>query len=827
MDYEFKKIEKKWQERWNEAKAYKASEDRSKPKFYCLEMYPYPSGKLHMGHVRNYSIGDVLARFKRRNGFNVLYPMGYDAMGLPAENAAIQKNIHPREWTLNCIELMKEQQHQMGFSYDWDRMVSTCLPEYYKWNQWIFIQFFKNDLAYKKKVPINWCKKCGTVLANEQVIDGLCWRCETEVEEKELEQWLFNIRKYADELLDSLDDLKDWPEKVKLMQKNWIGKSVGTEIIFPVTDSELIIPAFTTRPDTLFGVTYLLMAAEHPMIPELIENSPEKEKIDTFIAKTKKKSRIDRLADTQDKDGIFTGRYFNHPLTGEKFPIFVADYVLMDYGTGAVMAVPAHDKRDFEFAKKFDLPIRVVITPDKDNPIRVEEMEEAYVDPGMVVNSDKFDGMTNENAKKAITDELKSKGLGDFSTTYRLRDWLISRQRYWGTPIPIIYCDSCGIVPVPEDDLPVVLPDDVKFTGEGNPLDTSPTFSKVTCPECGEPARRETDTMDTFVDSSWYFLRYLSPDDSEKAFDSEKADFWLPVDHYIGGITHAILHLLYARFFIKALRDLGLTKISEPFNRLTTQGMVLNKGEVMSKSKGNVVDPGMLIDKFGTDSVRTFILFAAPPEKEYDWNDEGIYGASRFLNRIWNMVFDNKEMLIKYRKSETTDRYETKEEKQLARAIEVATKQVTESIESLHYNTAISGMMELFNELRDFITADPGFQTNDVQAALVSKGIIRLLSLLNPFAPHITEELWEAIGGEGFISLSDWHKYDPSLLATDEITLAVQVNGKVRGQLVVSTDLSEEEIKEQAQQVPNVSKFLNDNIRKIIYVKNRLVNIVV
>ena len=827
MDYEFKKIEKKWQERWNEAKAYKASEDRSKPKFYCLEMYPYPSGKLHMGHVRNYSIGDVLARFKRRNGFNVLYPMGYDAMGLPAENAAIQKNIHPREWTLNCIELMKEQQHQMGFSYDWDRMVSTCLPEYYKWNQWIFIQFFKNDLAYKKKVSINWCKKCGTVLANEQVIDGLCWRCETEVEEKELEQWLFNIRKYADELLDSLDDLKDWPEKVKLMQKNWIGKSVGTEIIFPVTDSELIIPAFTTRPDTLFGVTYLLMAAEHPMIPELIENSPEKEKIDTFIAKTKKKSRIDRLADTQDKDGIFTGRYFNHPLTGEKFPIFVADYVLMDYGTGAVMAVPAHDKRDFEFAKKFDLPIRVVITPDKDNPIRVEEMEEAYVDPGMVVNSDKFDGMTNENAKKAITDELKSKGLGDFSTTYRLRDWLISRQRYWGTPIPIIYCDSCGIVPVPEDDLPVVLPDDVKFTGEGNPLDTSPTFSKAACPECGEPARRETDTMDTFVDSSWYFLRYLSPDDSEKAFDSEKADFWLPVDHYIGGITHAILHLLYARFFIKALRDLGLTKISEPFNRLTTQGMVLNKGEVMSKSKGNVVDPGMLIDKFGTDSVRTFILFAAPPEKEYDWNDEGIYGASRFLNRIWNMVFDNKEMLIKYRKSETTDRYETKEEKQLARAIEVATKQVTESIESLHYNTAISGMMELFNELRDFIAVTPEFYSNDKHASLISKGVIRLLSLLNPFAPHITEELWEAIGGEGFISLSDWHKYDPSLLATDEITLAVQVNGKVRGQLVVSSDLSEEEIKEQAQQVPNVSKFLNDNIRKIIYVKNRLVNIVV
>ncbi|MCH7783506.1 leucine--tRNA ligase [candidate division KSB1 bacterium] len=827
MDYEFKKIEKKWQERWNEAKAYKASEDRSKPKFYCLEMYPYPSGKLHMGHVRNYSIGDVLARFKRRNGFNVLYPMGYDAMGLPAENAAIQKNIHPREWTLNCIELMKEQQHQMGFSYDWDRMVSTCLPEYYKWNQWIFIQFFKNDLAYKKKVPINWCKKCGTVLANEQVIDGLCWRCDTEVEEKELEQWLFNIRKYADELLDSLDDLKEWPEKVKLMQKNWIGKSVGTEIIFQVTDSELIIPAFTTRPDTLFGVTYLLMAAEHPMIPELIENSPEKEKIDTFIAKTKKKSRIDRLADTQDKDGIFTGRYFNHPLTGEKFPIFVADYVLMDYGTGAVMAVPAHDQRDFEFAKKFDLPIRVVITPDKDNPLRVEEMEEAYVDPGMVVNSDKFDGMTNENAKKAITNELKSKGLGDFSTTYRLRDWLISRQRYWGTPIPIIYCDSCGIVPVPEDDLPVVLPDDVKFTGEGNPLDTSPTFSKAACPECGEPARRETDTMDTFVDSSWYFLRYLSPDDSEKAFDSEKADFWLPVDHYIGGITHAILHLLYARFFIKALRDLGLTKISEPFKRLTTQGMVLNNGEVMSKSKGNVVDPGKLIDKFGTDSIRTFILFAAPPEKEYDWNDDGIFGASRFLNRIWNMVSDNKEILIKYGKSETTYRYETKEEKQLARAIEAATKQVTESIESLHYNTAISGMMELFNELRDFITAVSGFQTNDVQAALVSKGILRLLSLLNPFAPHITEELWEAIGGEGFISLSDWHKYDPSLLATDEITLAVQVNGKVRGQLVVSSDLSEEEIKEQAQQVPNVSKFLNGNIRKIIYVKNRLVNIVV
>ncbi|KPK88052.1 leucine--tRNA ligase [bacterium SM23_31] len=824
MGYNFTEIEKKWQRRWEDAEAFRTSTGTARTKFYCLEMFPYPSGKLHMGHVRNYSIGDVYARFKRRSGFNVLYPMGYDAMGMPAENAAIQNQVNPEEWTNNCIQMMKAQQVQMGFSYDWEHTVVTASPEYYRWNQWIFIQLFKNGLAYKKKAAINWCESCGTVLANEQVIDGRCWRCETEVVDKELEQWFFNTRKYADELLESLDELEYWPEQVKTMQRNWIGKSEGTEIIFPVAGSNAKIPAFTTRPDTLFGVTYFVMAPEHPLIPELIADIPEKHSIENYIAQVRKKSRIDRLAETLEKEGIFTGRYIIHPLTGERHPIFIADYVLMDYGTGAVMAVPAHDQRDFEFAKKYNLPIKIVITPDYENPLKGEEIDAAYLDPGTVVNSGEFDGTDNEETKKAITNKLKEKGLGDFSITYRLRDWLISRQRYWGTPIPIIYCDRCGVVPVPESGLPVILPEDVTFTGEGNPLETSQTFIKVDCPSCKGAARRETDTMDTFVDSSWYYLRYITPKSDTHPFDKEEVDRWMPVDHYIGGITHAILHLLYSRFFIKALRDLGLVKFSEPFKRLTTQGMVLKNGEVMSKSKGNIVDPGELIEKFGADSVRTFILFAAPPEKEYDWNDEGIFGVSRFLNRVWNMVQENKDTLKKHVNDHQTDTYTEKRDRQIAGAIESAIKQATENISMFHFNTGISALMELYNELRDFIGKPHG---NDSQNRLYTRGVVRLLSLLNPFAPHITEELWEQIGGEGLLSLTDWPEYDPALLVTEEKILVVQVNGKVRGKLVIPANLPEEDVKNRAVQVPNVQKYLNDNIRKIIYVKDKLVNIVV
>ncbi|MFC1477652.1 leucine--tRNA ligase, partial [candidate division KSB1 bacterium] len=773
-------------------------------------------------HVRNYSIGDVVARFKRRNGFNVLYPMGYDAMGLPAENAAIQHKINPKEWTLNCIDMMMTQQKQLGFSYDWNSLVRTCTPDYYRWNQWIFLQFLHKGLAYKKKAPINWCADCKTVLANEQVISGKCWRCDGDVSEKELEQWFFNIKHYADELLTSLDQLEHWPEPVKIMQENWIGRSEGTEIIFPVAGSDVKIHAFTTRPDTLFGVTYLVMAPEHPLVPELAAGTGREDEITAYIEKTRKMSRIDRMADTTDKEGVAIGRNIIHPLSGKEYPIFIADYVLMDYGTGAVMAVPGHDQRDFEFAKKYDLPISVVITPDPASPLTSGELEEAYVDPGYVINSGEFDGLPNDKGKKAITEKLKEKNLGDFSITYRLRDWLISRQRYWGTPIPVVYCEDCGIEPVPESDLPVILPEDVTFGGTGNPLETSEAFLTASCPKCGGNARRETDTMDTFVDSSWYFLRYINPNADTKPFEKKDVDKWMPVDHYIGGITHAILHLLYSRFFIKALRDTGLLSFDEPFTKLTTQGMVLKNGETMSKSKGNVVDPGILIDNFGADSTRTFMLFAAPPEKEYDWNEEGIHGVFRFLVRTWNMVHENIETVSRYNTAGNKAVPENDDEKKLAYAIEAATKQATESIENLHFNTGIASLMELYNELRDFETNCPG-----PDSPLFAEGIIRLVSLLNPFAPHFTEELWENLGNDDLLSLREWPGINPEFLQKDEKLLVVQVNGKVRGNITVPVDMSEEDIKTNALEVPNVWKFLTGDIRKVIYVKDRLVNIVV
>jgi len=825
MEYSFTDIEKKWQKKWEEAGIFAVSDDDSRQKFYCLEMFPYPSGKLHMGHVRNYSIGDVYARFKRRCGYNVLYPMGYDAMGMPAENAAIKQQIKPRDWTLQCIDLMKAQQKRLGFSYDWTHSVTTCQPEYYRWNQWIFLQFFKNGLAYKKRAAINWCEHCGTVLANEQVINGLCWRCENDVVDKELEQWFFNIRKYADELLESIDALTGWPEQVKTMQRNWIGRSEGTEIAFPVDGSEIRIPAFTTRPDTLFGVTYLVLAPEHPLIPGLTAGVPERDAVERFIARVRKKSRIERMAETLEKEGLYIGRDIRHPLSGESLPIYIADYVLMDYGTGAVMAVPAHDQRDFEFARKYGLTIKTVITPDPENPLKPGEMDAAYVDAGIVVNSGEFDGMESEDAKRAVTERLKEKGLGRFSVTYRLRDWLISRQRYWGAPIPMLYCNACGIVPVPEADLPVLIPDDVVFTGEGNPLETSKIFAEAPCPQCGGSARRETDTMDTFVDSSWYYLRFINPGMETAPFDKRDVNRWMPVDHYIGGITHAILHLLYSRFFIKALRDIGLVAFDEPFTRLTTQGMVLKDGETMSKSKGNVVDPSLLIEHFGADATRTFMLFAAPPEKEYDWNDEGIHGVFRFLNRVWNMLLKNRDVAARSLDTMDAVRAEESADKKLAFTIETVTKQVTESVATFHFNTGIASLMELLNSLRDYAQSSD-IQGSPVQSALFTRGLVRLLSLLNPFAPHLTEELWEQIGCKEFLSTAPWPAYDPALLVTEEKKLVVQVNGKVRGKFAVPAGLPEEEIKKQAQAIPNVRKFIRGEVKNIIYVRDRLVNIV-
>jgi len=826
MDYNHTDIELKWQKIWQDKKAYKTSENSEKEKFYILEMFPYPSGKLHMGHVRNYSIGDVLARLKRRQGFNVLYPMGYDAMGMPAENAAIESQTNPKEWTYKCIDMMKEQQLQMGFSYDWSHTLATCNPDYYRWNQWIFIQLFKKGLAYKKKASINWCDSCGTVLANEQVIDGKCWRCDSIVRDKNLEQWFFKIREYADELLDSLDELDEWPEQVKAMQRNWIGKSKGTEILFPLENSTKMIAAFTTRPDTLFGVTYLVMAPEHPMIEGLIEDSNNKQAIEKFIAKVKKKSKIDRMSDNMEKEGIFTGKYFLHPFTEEKLPIYIADYVLMDYGTGAVMAVPGHDQRDFEFAKKYDLPIKVVITPDPKNPLETESLEEAYTGDGYIINSEEFNLDNNNNAKEEITEQLIHDELGEYSITYRLRDWLISRQRYWGTPIPIIYCEKCGAIPVPEKELPVLLPDDVKFTGEGNPLENSPTFTQTKCPVCGGDSRRETDTMDTFVDSSWYFIRYIDPSNNDNPFNKELADKWLPVDHYIGGITHAILHLLYARFFVKALRDLGLLDKNEPFKKLTTQGMILKDGEVMSKSKGNIVDPGLLIKNFGADSARTFMLFAAPPEKEYDWNEEGIYGVSRFLNRLWSMVTNEDDLAMIKKNVSMINSCELadKNDKDLARVIETVTKQVTDHISSLHFNTGISALMELYNAIRDY--KEYGL-IETRQKILFTRGVVRLISLLNPYAPHITEELWQLIGINDLLSIGDWPAYDESLMSVEEKLIVIQVNGKNRGEITIPAGMPEEEIITLAKEPENVQKFIASDIRKIIYVKNKLVNIVV
>ncbi len=733
---DFKKIQEKWQKRWAEKKVFKAKEDPKMPKYYCLEMFPYPSGSgLHMGHAFNYSIGDTHARFKRMNGFNVLYPMGYDSFGLPAENAAIKQGKHPKEHTEVTVKRFIEQQKDLGLSYDWDRMISTCKPEYYKWNQLFFLKFMDEDLVYRKKSPVNWCPKCKTVLANEQVHDGKCWRHEdTDVDQKMLEQWFIKTTEYADELLEDIEKLK-WPERIKIMQRNWIGKSKGVTLQFDVVnenDKKIDeIETFTTRVDTVYGITYLVLAAEHPKVLEWTKGTDKEKEVKDFIKKVKKQSVIERTAEGKEKNGVFLGKWFINPFTGEKCSLWVADYALYDYGTGAVMAVPTHDQRDFDFAKKYDLPMRVVISP-SDYELNAEKMSRAYMDDGVMVNSGDFNGMNNRDAMEAIANMAEEKGWGKKTTNYKLKDWLVSRQRYWGTPIPIIYCDKCGIIPVPAKDLPVKLPEDVKF-GKGNPLLTNKEFVDVKCPKCGGPAERETDTMDTFFDSSWYFLRYCDNKNNKKAFDKSRVKYWMPVDQYIGGAEHACMHLIYARFFTKALRDMGFLNFDEPFTKLFNQGMLHGPdGHVMSKSRGNVVLPEKISDKYGIDTARFFLMSIASPEKDLEWSDKGIQGSARFMNKLFS-YFEN----VKAGKSSK------KVESKLNKAI----KGITEDIENFRYNFAIIKIRGLFDSLEDEVSKDT---------------LEKFLKLLHPFCPHFTEELWEKIGNKPFITKEEWPKYDES-----------------------------------------------------------------
>ncbi|HHT62826.1 MAG: leucine--tRNA ligase [Bacillota bacterium] len=824
VKYDFKSLEPKWQKYWEEKGIYRVTERSDKREYYCLEMFPYPSGNLHMGHVRNYSIGDVVARFKTMEGYNVLHPMGWDSFGLPAENAAIQRGVHPSVWTKDNIANMKRQLKSMGISYDWEREATTCLPDYYKWTQWLFLQLYKNGLAYKKKAAVNWCPSCATVLANEQVVEGACERCGTTVDKKDLEQWFFKITDYAQRLLDDLEKLPGWPEKVKTMQKNWIGRSEGVEVQFKAAATGDPLPVFTTRHDTIFGVTYMVLAPEHPMVEKLTAGTPYEAEVKAFIRKVQQLSNVDRTSNELEKEGMFIGAYAVNPMTGEEVPIWITNYVIMDYGTGAVMGVPAHDSRDFDFAKKYGLPIKPVISPPGEK-LSGETMSEAYVESGIMINSPGFDGMANEEAMTAIADYMEEKGLGKRVINYRLRDWLISRQRYWGAPIPIVYCDKCGIVPVPDDQLPVILPLDVEFKPNGeSPLKTSPTFRETACPKCGERAERELDTMDTFVCSSWYFLRYCDPKNSEQAFAKEKADYWMNVDQYIGGVEHAILHLMYARFFVKVLHDLGLVSAEEPFENLLTQGMVLKDGSKMSKSKGNVVSPEDIINQYGADTARMFILFAAPPERDLEWNDAAVEGCYRFLNRVWRLVVSNLEIIKKGQETVDTGLF-TKEEKDVRRAVHQGVKKVTEDIsQRFNFNTAISAIMEMVNAMYDYREKTAG----KVNPSVFREAAEKLLLLLAPFAPHITEELWHLMGKEGSIHQAAWPTYEAEALKQDLINIVVQVNGKVRDHLDVAPDLDGEGMKELVLASAKLPQWTGGkNIVKIITVPKKLVNIVI
>ncbi|MFW6294431.1 MAG: leucine--tRNA ligase [Halanaerobium sp.] len=826
--YPFQEVEKKWLKNWEDSNLHKTGTDPDKENYYVLEMFPYPSGNLHMGHVRVYSIGDVIARYKRMKGFNVLHPMGWDAFGLPAENAAIKHgNIHPKEWTWENIAHMKEQMKAMGLSYDWDREVTTAAEDYYKWTQWFFTQMFNDDLAYKKESTVNWCPSCETVLANEQVVNESCERCGTEVEHRDLEQWFLKITDYAERLLDDHKLLDGWPEKVKTMQKNWIGRSEGTRVKFELPKLDKELEVFTTRPDTLFGATYMVLAPEHPYVSELTAGTEKEEEINKFVKQVKKQKEQERTSAETEKLGIFTGAYAENPVNGEKIPVYIANYVLMGYGTGAIMAVPAHDQRDFDFARKYNIDIKAVIQPeDQEEELVGSEMEEAYAGDGYLINSGKYNGLNVEQAFNQMAEDFAEEGFVEIETNYRLRDWLISRQRYWGAPIPIVYCDQCGAVAVPEEDLPVELPHDVEFSPTGeSPLKKVDSFVNTSCPECGGPAKRETDTMDTFVDSSWYFMRYADPKNTELPFTKENLDNWFPVDQYIGGIEHAILHLLYARFFTKVVHDMDLTDHIEPFTNWLAQGMVLKDGAKMSKSKGNVVDPKDILDEYGADTARLFILFASPPEKDLEWSDKGVEGADRFLNRVWRFVTENLE-LVNNSELELDSEKLDKDAKKLYRTMHATIKKVGEDVgERLNFNTAISAIMELTNEVYSYLNDRNAEETN---AALVKEVAESIVLLLAPFAPFITEELWEYLGHQENVHAAQWPEFKEEALKKDEITIVIQVNGKVRDKINVAADASEEEVKDQVMEEEKIQSYLDDgNLVKTIYIPKKLVNLVI
>ncbi|MHB8830001.1 MAG: leucine--tRNA ligase [Syntrophales bacterium] len=855
--YNPKEIEEKWQKRWEEERLFKVTEDADRKKYYLLEMFPYPSGRIHIGHVRNYTIGDVVARYKRMRGYNVLHPMGWDAFGLPAENAAIERGIHPSVWTHDNIDNMKRELKRMGFSYDWDRELATCEPEYYKWEQLFFLWMYEKGLAYQKDSTVNWCPQCQTVLANEQVESGCCWRCGSEVEDRFLKQWFFRITNYIEELLDYCDKLPGWPERVMAMQKNWIGKSYGCEASFPMAEGGGDIKVFTTRQDTIYGATFMLVAAEHPLVMELVQGKPCQSEVHDFVEKIKKQDKKMRTSDYYEKEGIFLDSYCLNPVTGRKMPIYAANFVLADYGTGCVMAVPTHDQRDFEFARKYDLPLIVVIQP-PDRTLNVQTMTEAYDGDGVLVNSGRFDGIENRAALDEIAAHLEALGRGRKTIQYRLRDWGISRQRYWGAPIPMINCDDCGIVPVPEAELPVVLPEAVSLSGEGgSPLARHKAFVETTCPRCGKPARRETDTMDTFVESSWYFERFCSADyDLKPGLDRKKLDYWMPVDQYIGGIEHAILHLLYSRFYTKMLRDFGVVGVDEPFTNMLTQGMVckettrcpthgylfpeevregkcthcdqdvvIGKTEKMSKSLKNVVDPDYLINTYGADTVRVFCLFASPPEKDLEWSDQGVDGGFRFLNRIWRIIADYLDDITTVKPFSGELPLEG-ELKALRRKTHQTIRKVTADIEErFHFNTAISSVMELVNALYQL----PRPSKDDATGfAVVRETVEAVIVLLAPIVPHVTEELWEMIGGKGPLLDAAWPDFDHAVASEEKITIVLQINGKVRSRITVAADEDEETIRSLALAEERIAGLTSGKqIVKVVYVPKKLVNIVV
>ena len=825
QSYYPQEIEKKWKKYWEDNKVFKTENDNGKPKYYALSMFPYPSGKLHMGHVRNYTITDVIARFKKANGFNVLHPIGWDSFGLPAENAAMKHNADPEKWTDENIAYMTEQLKMLGLSYDWDREVTTCKPDYYKWTQWIFLQLYKKGLVYKKEAAVNWCPDCGTVLANEQVIDGKCWRCDSEVEKKYLSQWFVKITQYADELLKDLDLLTGWGDNVKTMQANWIGKSHGAIFRFPVVDApsgeKMEVPVYTTRPDTVHGITYLVVAPEYKDIEKLTTDE-NKDAVEQYRANARKMSEIERLSTDRTKTGVPLGTHCKNPFTGEIFPLWTADYALVEYGTGAVMAVPTHDTREFDFAKKYNLPMKVVIQ-NPDSPSNCEN--EAYTEEGVLVNSGEFNGMKNTEAKKAITQKAVDGGFGEFKTQFRLRDWLISRQRYWGAPIPVVYCDKCGIQPAPEDQLPVLLPKDVDFSVVGkSPITTSPTFKDTVCPCCGGHATREMDTMDTFICSSWYYLRYADANNDKECFNKDIVNKWLPVDQYVGGIEHAILHLLYSRFFTKALRDCGLLDFDEPFKNLLTQGMVLKDGSKMSKSKGNTVDPDEIFENYGADTARLFILSDSPPARDFDWSDAGVEGCYKFLNRVWRLVASNAENVnLKYQLNSNL----SKDNDDLVRTVHMQIKGITNDITNeFQFNTVISKYRELVNAIYDWQAKKP--ELSDEDKNVLSFAIVSMLKLMSPVAVYLTEEAWHELGGEGSIHDQPWCEWDEKLAKSSSITMVVQINGKVKDKIDVDAEISKDEMEKQALSSDKIKELTaGKSIVKVIVVPGKLVNIVV